>query len=215
VIIKASLLALTVGMVAPIMPVAPQTMPASTRQVITITADGSGKAVGARYELRASQWIKVGNTFAARTSTKGLIDIADRVRNTGTTPLGSFSIGSAFGFEKKPATKVNYRRATSASWWVADPASPLDDTWQECAKNCSWKAAEGERLIDHRDSYSLAISINTKNSKHAAAIFLHLDTGKPLSGCVAISRATMVELLKWLDPKASPVIQIVKSQDAA
>ncbi len=207
-IIKASLLALAVGMLAPITPVTPQAMPASTRQVISITADGSGKAVGTRYELRSAKWVKVGTSFTARTSTKGLVNIADRVRNTGTTPLGTFPIGIAFGFEKKPATALKYRRATSASWWVADPFSPLDDTWQECLKNCSWNDAEGEHLIDHRDSYSLAISITTNDSPHAAAIFLHLDTGKPLTGCIAVKRETLLQLLKWLDPKSAPMIQI-------
>jgi len=215
VIIKASLLALTVGLAAPIVPAAPEAVPASTRQVITITADGSGKAVGQRYELRSSKWVKVGTTFTARTSTRGLVNIADRVRNTGTTPLGSFAIGGAFGFEKKPITALDYRRATSASWWVADPASPLDDTWQECAKNCTWKASEGERLMDHRDSYSLAIHVKTDDPVHAAAIFIHLDTGKPLSGCVAVSRQTMAQLMKWLNPKAAPGIQIVRSARAA
>jgi len=214
VIIKASLLALTVGLAAPIVPAPPQSLPAPTSQAITITADGSGKAVGARYELRNSKWVKVGTTFTARTSTKGLVNIADRVRNTGTTPLGSFAIGGAFGFEKKPITALEYRRATSASWWVADPASPLDDTWQECSKNCPWEASEGERLIDHRDSYSLAITMETNDPAHAAAIFIHLDTGKPLSGCVAVSRQTMLQLLKWLNPKASPMIQIVQAKRA-
>lgn len=210
----ASLFALTLGVVAPITPVTPQSVPASTSQVITITADGSGKAVGTRYELRSSKWVKVGASFTARTSTKGLINIADRVRNTGSTPLGSFSIGGSFGFEKKPATALKYRRATSSSWWVADPASQLDDTWQECDKNCTWKSSEGEHLIDHRDSYSLAITIGTNDPAHAAAIFVHLDTGKPLSGCIALSRKTMLQLLGWLDPKASPVIQIVNSKDS-
>lgn len=214
-IIQASLLALTVGMVAPITPVPPQSIPTATRQVIAITADGSGEAVGTRYELKSAKWVKVGTSFAARTSRKGLVNIAHRVRNTGSTPLGTFPIGIAFGFEKKPTTALKYRRATSASWWVADPLSPLDDTWQECVKNCSWNESEGERLIDHRDSYSLAISIATKDSAHAAAIFLHLDTGKPLSGCIAVKRETLLELLKWLDPKSAPMIQIASNRNVS
>ena len=39
-----------------------------------------------------------------------------------------------------------------------------------------------------------------------SAIFLHVDTGKPTSGCVAVAEADVKRILGWLDPGKSPRI---------
>jgi L,D-peptidoglycan transpeptidase YkuD (ErfK/YbiS/YcfS/YnhG family) len=41
-----------------------------------------------------------------------------------------------------------------------------------------------------------------------SAIFLHADTGRATAGCVSISLARLVRVLRWLRPSASPVIAI-------
>ncbi|WP_369137788.1 L,D-transpeptidase family protein [Modestobacter versicolor] len=41
-----------------------------------------------------------------------------------------------------------------------------------------------------------------------SAFFLHVTDGAPTAGCVAVDRAAMQQLLRWLDPAATPVISI-------
>jgi L,D-peptidoglycan transpeptidase YkuD (ErfK/YbiS/YcfS/YnhG family) len=39
-----------------------------------------------------------------------------------------------------------------------------------------------------------------------SSIFLHLDTGGPTTGCVALPRHELLDVLRWLDPARSPLI---------
>jgi L,D-peptidoglycan transpeptidase YkuD (ErfK/YbiS/YcfS/YnhG family) len=39
-----------------------------------------------------------------------------------------------------------------------------------------------------------------------SAIFLHITDGRSTAGCVAISRAGMTAVLRWLDPAQHPRI---------
>jgi L,D-peptidoglycan transpeptidase YkuD (ErfK/YbiS/YcfS/YnhG family) len=41
-----------------------------------------------------------------------------------------------------------------------------------------------------------------------SAFFLHVSTGAPTAGCVAIDAGNLVALLRWLDPAARPLIAI-------
>src|SRR5690606_23323996 len=40
------------------------------------------------------------------------------------------------------------------------------------------------------------------------AFFVHISNGRPTAGCVGLPRADMTRLLKWLDPRHRPVIQL-------
>jgi L,D-peptidoglycan transpeptidase YkuD (ErfK/YbiS/YcfS/YnhG family) len=191
----------------PQLSVPPPSLSEGISQVIIATKVSQSRVEVQRWEQSEGSWRKVGSVIQARSSPKAFVPIDRRVRNTGTTPTGIFALTSAFGFVDNPGTTLPYRRATPRSWWVADPRSPLDDTWQECAGNCSWRESEGERLRDRWESYRLAVVVETP-SPNASAIFLHLDTGRPLSGCLAFSQPDLLRIMRWLKPAANPHIVI-------
>jgi len=44
-----------------------------------------------------------------------------------------------------------------------------------------------------------------------SAVFLHDDTGRPTAGCVSLPAPQLDRLLRWLDPRRSPLIVIGNS----
>ena len=72
-------------------------------------------------------------------------------------------------------------------------------------KNVSkdWKSAE--HLSDYQKQYEYAIEIKTNPENvpgNGSAIFLHCSVQKPTSGCVAIEKEKMLEILKNLKENA-------------
>jgi L,D-peptidoglycan transpeptidase YkuD (ErfK/YbiS/YcfS/YnhG family) len=47
------------------------------------------------------------------------------------------------------------------------------------------------------------MGVNPKRVPGAgSAFFLHVSSGRPTAGCVAVPRSNMVDLLRWLKPGA-------------
>ncbi|WP_094763140.1 SH3 domain-containing protein [Bacillus andreraoultii] len=129
----------------------------------------------------------------------------DKKEGDGKTPVGKFTIGTAFGHGKNPGTKMQYRQITADDVWVDDPKSSLYNTWQSKKKtNGKWKSAEN---MNHRlYKYGFVINHNTDRIPYkGSAIFFHTGTSYTL-GCTATSEKNVLSILKWLDPKKNPVI---------
>jgi L,D-peptidoglycan transpeptidase YkuD (ErfK/YbiS/YcfS/YnhG family) len=76
-----------------------------------------------------------------------------------------------------------------------------------------------EHLIDYPVQYHNAVVVDFNTSPvvkgRGAGIFLH-DLGPAkgaTTGCVAVPRATLTAILRWLDPARHPVIVITRSSD--
>ena len=41
-----------------------------------------------------------------------------------------------------------------------------------------------------------------------SAFFLHVTNGAPTAGCVAVPQASLLAIMKWLNPAARPLISI-------
>ena len=123
------------------------------------------------------------------------------------TPTGIYTLGTAFGTNSNPGTKMPYRQTTSNDYWVDDVNSPLYNTWQEGPSDGRWESAE--KLAISLYKYAIAINYNTECIPgKGSCIFMHIWKGASAgtSGCVALSEANLLNLLKWLDPSKSPVI---------
>ncbi|GAA2540262.1 L,D-transpeptidase family protein [Winogradskya consettensis] len=210
------------------------------QQIVVVTGTGRKTTTGT---LRAYQknadgsWTQKFAGMAARNGYGGWVWGSQRVQNTGTTPMGTFHITTAFGLKANPGTKIKYTRADSGDYWVGDNKDPktynLFQPWASGTR--TWRVGESERLAAFPTQYEYAAMIDfnrpvaasvTWNSAHSeyvtskpvsvkrgSAIFLHINGSGSTAGCVSVSRANMINLLKWLDPAKKPRIVMAPLAD--
>lgn len=186
-------------------------------QVITVSARGSYATVTA-YQFSRGSWRAVLRTTAARVGTNGVVAASVRRQGTYTTPGGTFTLTQSFGIKPDPGTAVPYHQVTSHDWWVEDNNSPyynqprtdtqggFDMALPESDVNGS------EHLITHTVPYQYAVVIDYNRwpavAYKGAGIFLHVNGAGSTAGCVSVPLATMVALLRWLNPADHPRIAI-------
>lgn len=189
----------------------------SATQVITVTASSSS-STDARLQTwtrSGGRWVKVGASIHAYLGRSGTSE--NKHEGDGNTPAGSFTLTQAFGYESDPGTALPYFKTDSEDWWISQPGS-LYNTHQRCASTCSGglsPASPSEHLYYTQPNYAYAVVIdyNTRNAGAVrqgagSAVFLHVQTGKPTSGCVSVDRSQVIRILKWLTPSAHPRILI-------
>lgn len=193
-------------------------------QLITAVTNGRGNAArnGTLTWWRRSggRWVKVGSA-PARFGVHGLS--SNRREGDGTTPAGLYPLPMAFGIKADPGTRMPWRRVGPRSWWNGNARSARYNTWHEnCPRTVCWRSSTGrarssEHLADYRRQYAygVVIGFNTGASPvrpprrpSGSGIFLHVSGRGYTAGCISVSRSTMVALLRWLDPAASPHIAI-------
>lgn len=127
---------------------------------------------------------------------------------SGVSPIGSFTLTEAFGNVADPGSGLPYRLLRVGDVWVDDPSAPAYNTLQ--ADNLDGHKGSGERLWRERRAYAYAVVIDYNRSPvipgAGSAIFLHVATGGPTAGCVAIGAGGLVAVLRWLRPAARPRI---------
>jgi len=202
-----------------------------TDQVIIVTAPNRASTTGTlrTYEKRGDNWRMVQANTRAQLGYGGLVKAEARRQGTGTTPIGTFAITSAFGRAKNPGTTVDYLRVDRNDAWTYNPRVPSTYNILQTA-NKSWKSYGNyvEMLWDYGYQYDYVAvmdfnlpvgPIRTKPNgvrvtnqpgdlRRGGGIFLHVDNGKKTAGCIAIDRSIMKEVMSWLDPSKNPVIVV-------
>lgn len=121
------------------------------------------------------------------------------------SPAGKFTITRAFGRHKNPGTKLSYHRIKPTDVWVDNVHSRYYNTLQNSRKVHLYS----EKMNIPQYDYGFVINYNTSHPKRGAgsAIFFHINGryGYTL-GCTAVSKSTVVKILKWLNPKKQPII---------
>jgi L,D-peptidoglycan transpeptidase YkuD (ErfK/YbiS/YcfS/YnhG family) len=187
--------------------------PAATGQLVTVTAPGPGATTAT---LRAWErqpgggWRATTAPLTVRVGTDGVGKASESSRRT---PAGSFTLDQAFGRAPDPGTKLPYRHVGDDDWWVSDTHSPAYNTYRHCRiGTCTFDESSGENLGRAGASYDYALVIGYNTARPVAgagsAFFLHVDAGVASAGCVEVPRASVVSLLRWLDPGRRPRITI-------
>lgn len=182
------------------------------RQLVVVTGSSLGARTGTLrlYDYSRGDWIEK-LSAPARFGFRGLTDGLRRHAGSLTTPTGIWRLpGFVFGTHARPPSgaHMTYRRITSHSWWSAVRGATYN-TWVE-----SRKAIDGEHLADYRSDYEFAFSsgYNARPNQsvygRGTAIFVHVFPHAYTAGCVAVSRATMMRLVRALDPASRPACAV-------
>jgi L,D-peptidoglycan transpeptidase YkuD (ErfK/YbiS/YcfS/YnhG family) len=188
----------------------------SAKQVITVVAASTWSTTAvlqAWTAVGSGRWVRHGSAIFAHVGLQGLTTSPSE--SSFATPIGSFTLTTAFGSFGNPGTRLPYLRTTPADWWVTQ-SGPLYNTHQRCSSNCSFVTGwPNEHLYYQIPAYNYAVVIdyNTANTGKVtqgagSAFFLHVTDGSATAGCVAIPLASLVSIMQWLNPANHPRILI-------
>jgi L,D-peptidoglycan transpeptidase YkuD (ErfK/YbiS/YcfS/YnhG family) len=186
-------------------------------QIITVKTAGALATVTA-WAKTSNGWHAVLSTSAGHIGSKGLSAGNTRRQNTYTTPSGTYTITQAFGILPNPGTALPYHLVTKDDWWVEDNSSSYYNSMRTASQGGfdtilpESNVNGSENLIKHTGLYDYALVVNYNMNPavpyRGAGIFLHVSNSRPTAGCVSVPKATLVALLKWLNPALHPRIAI-------
>jgi L,D-peptidoglycan transpeptidase YkuD (ErfK/YbiS/YcfS/YnhG family) len=200
------------------------------QQLIVVVGTKGSCATLHAYQREKPGWREVVPPVAARIGYGGWAWAAHRVQDTGTTPIGTFTLTEAFGLAPDPGAKLPYRRVGADDYWVGDRRDPRTyNLWEPAAvSGRTWRTGQSERLSSFPVQYAYAVVIDFNrpapvtvvwNAAHheyvtsrparigrGSAIFLHVNGRGSTAGCVSVSRASLVGILHWLHPSFRPRI---------
>lgn len=191
----------------------------TSTQVLVVTSSSwsTTYATLRAYEKKNGTWRLVMGPLGARVGYSGMTSYWNRVQGDGTTPAGTFRMTMAFGIQADPGTDLPYLRVrTRDQWWVGDRRSAYYNQPRLGSRGGFRRTTAGvdgsERLIDHPTQYAYAAVIDFNRPDpvvgRGSGIFLHVKGKGATAGCVSVSQANMVRILRWLDPAAHPKITI-------
>lgn len=180
-------------------------------QLLTVTATSSTATVGtlrAWEKTAAGAWRVVYGPITANLGSAGIGPASEYYSRT---PLGTFTLTEAFGALANPGTALPYHVTGPNDWWVSDVNAPSYNTMQTCAAAvCPFNTRLAEHLQTVTPYYDYAVVMDVNRSPvvkgGGSAFFLHVTVGRPTAGCVAIDRAALVQIMRWLNPAAHPRI---------
>lgn len=133
----------------------------------------------------------------------------------GKAPAGIFRLGPAFGYAPADSVawiRLPYVHSTPSVQCVDDPKSAAYNRLVsvDTADARGWTSHEEMRR--HDGLYRLGLWVSHNDAPPApgggSCIFMHIwqAPGVPTVGCTAMDAADLEALLRWLDPRAAPVL---------
>lgn len=182
----------------------------SAQQVVEVDAAhyGSTYATVTAYSKTSSGWVRAYGPWTARVGIHGFAPPGDKREGDGRTPTGSYAFASFFfGVYARPGgIRYAWRHAYTYDVWDDDPASRRYNLWTDRRTRYPGRSPEPLHVVPQYE-YAAVIAYNTARKPGlGSAIFLHVSRGRATSGCVALPRAQLLELLRWLDPHRAPRI---------
>ncbi|BBX75274.1 L,D-transpeptidase [Mycobacterium shinjukuense] len=177
-------------------------------QVVSVVSTGGSTATMDVYQRTAAGWRPLKTGISTHVGSAGMAPQAKS--GYPATPMGVYSLDSAFGTAPNPGGGLPYTQVGPNHWWSGDDHSPTFNTMQVCQKSqCPFNTAESENLQIPQYKHAVVMGVNkNKVPGGGAAFFFHTTDGGPTAGCVAIDDATLVQIIRWLRPGA--VIAITK-----
>lgn len=207
----------------------PRPSDAPLQAVVSLTADwDSTAAVLQRYERAGARapWRAVGAPWRAAVGRTGLAwgrGLAashgpgpEKREGDGKAPAGIFRLGPAFGYAQADSLRwirLPYVHSLPSVKCVDDAKSRYYNRGlvdQDTVASPDWSSHEEMRLTG--DVYRLGIWVSHNDAPPVpgggSCIFMHIWKAPdvPTVGCTAMDGGEMEVLLRWLDPRARPVL---------
>jgi L,D-peptidoglycan transpeptidase YkuD (ErfK/YbiS/YcfS/YnhG family) len=176
-------------------------------QLVTVVAAsyGATRAELTAYHRVGGQWRRVFGPWLAWIGRDGMAPPGAKREGDGRTPSGTFGFGFFFGVDPDPGVHFQFRRVHAYDVWDDDPSSPLYNEWVD--DRYADPGANPEPMDVSAYDYGAVIAYNTARTPGlGSAIFLHINIGMPTAGCVTLPEGELLEILRWLNPAASPRI---------
>jgi len=168
----------------------------------------------------------------ARDGYGGWVWGSQRVQNSGTSPIGTYTLTTGFGLNANPGTHMNYLHADQDDYMAGDPRDPTTynvlQTSAPAARTWRTDTNDSERIRAYPTQYQYGVVIdfnrpaastitysNTHreyvtnrpaNTKLGFAIYLHVNGRGSTAGCLSLAQADVVKVMRWLTPTMSPRI---------
>jgi len=183
-----------------------------TEQVVLITAMNNKTFKGKLqiYNKQNGQWKLQIPALPVVLGQKGL---GKTKEGDGKTPLGTYSLGTAFGTASKPeGLKMNYQFHTAQDYWIDDVDSIDYNQKVTETGNPNQRWASYERMNNPLYTYGIVVNYNMDPiiKGKGSAIFMHIwrASNRPTDGCIALSEDNLLKVLQAIDPAKSPKIRI-------
>lgn len=182
-------------------------------QMVTVAASSASATSGtltAWQKQSNGSWRKMFGPVPAHLGSDG---IGTPSESSSRTPRGTWGLTQGFGRAADPGTSMPYSQVGTQDWWVSDVRSPKYNTHQICsADSCGFSTSASENLYYAGPVYDYAMVMDVNRWPSApgggSAFFLHVTDGGPTAGCVSVDEATLVSILRWLQPGAHPKIAV-------
>lgn len=202
----------------------PDGLPSTAHQVVRVDADGTFARVDL-LELVNGAWTCTRSAMTGRVGRSGVRTLAQRVSGDGTTPAGTFPLGTMtapdgqvfqfFGNGADPGVHGAWRQVQTGDCWDETGGRPTYNTLtHRSAAACN---GDDEYLPAVTTAYSGAALIGANMGPdrsgdqpgeipHAAGIFLHrfsydaAGNSRPTSGCVSLAGDDLDAVLTALVP---------------
>jgi peptidoglycan hydrolase-like protein with peptidoglycan-binding domain/L,D-peptidoglycan transpeptidase YkuD (ErfK/YbiS/YcfS/YnhG family) len=202
----------------------PVGIPAGARQVVVVNSSGSRADVDLLV-FSGGRWTCARSDMPGRVGRNGVRALASRRSGDGTTPGGTFPLGSMtapdgqtfqfFGNGVNPGVHGTWRQVRAGDCWGATPNTA--DYNRLVTRTAATCRTPDEYLVNFQGSYSRAAIIGANLGPNrsgdqpgeaplAAAIFLHRNSidaagnSRPTSGCVSLGNANLIFVLQRLVP---------------
>ncbi len=209
------LYALVAAMAATLGIVAIHAEAADPVQMITVKAASSTSTTAVleawQRPVTGGAYVRMHAPIFARVGAQG---VGQAREGRAVTPVGRFGLTEAYGRRANPGTTVPYKVLDWYDWWNGDSRSASYNQHVRCGGtiHCPFDPAQSERLMAFVPSYNYLVVINYNRWPSmpyaGSAFFLHVENGKATGGCVAVSQADMIWLLRWMKKAYYPIIQI-------
>jgi L,D-peptidoglycan transpeptidase YkuD (ErfK/YbiS/YcfS/YnhG family) len=187
-------------------------LPAGTNQVVIVHGDSytTTYATVEAYQKSANGWQLAFAPMTARIGQRGFTDTP--AEGTPATPVGVYAFGATlYGNSPNPDAHYPYQQLVIGDYWDENSASPTYNMFVHGAD----PGGASEPLWESPTAYSyfafIAYNVPAVPGK-GSGIFLHQSLNKSTAGCVALPRADLLRVLRWLDPAAHP--RIVMAPDS-